>query len=267
MPAVELTKLRLQIARLAQLFGQPEEFYRGLRDFLELYLDRAYRPGTEVSSAPLLPSYRPPALLMRLLELELTSLSLEYPAQALLVADRLWKDTYREPRLLAVLILGQMPLNQAEGVLERLVAWATPDEDRAMLEALLDRGTSRLRQEGADALIDLYADWLLSAGGERRKIGLKAFLPLIKDPRFENLPPLFSALFPLVRTAPADLFTDLSTVLVALAERTPVETAYFLRQVFSSPVAKDTPRLARRVLPVLPATQQESLKASLRTLA
>ena len=266
MPAVELSKLHVQIERLVQLFDQPETFHHGLRDLLEFYLDRAFRPGLAVSSAPLLPSYRPPALVIRRVELELARLSLQLPDQALAVADRLWQDEYLEPRRMAALILGQVPLAQAEGVLERLRAWAHPGEDRSMLEALLDRGTFRLRQEGPDALIDLYTNWLNDASPLRHPVGLKALLPLIKDPRFENIPPLFNLLFPLVRAAPPDLFTDLSAVLLALAERTPVEMVYFLRQVLSSSISKDTPRLARRVLPALNPTQQENLKSSLRLL-
>ena len=266
MPAVEINKLRIQIARLGQYFDQPEEFYRGMRDLLELYLDRAYRPGLEVNSASILPTYRPPALVQRRLELELISLTQAFPEQALGIADRLWLDTFLEPRMLAVLILGQIPLSQAEDVLERLNRWATPDEDRSMLEALLDRGTFRLRLEGPDALLELYESWLAHVDSARRSIGLKALLPLIKDPRFGNIPPIFSILFPLVRAASSDLFNDLSSVLQALAERTPVETVYFLRQVLSSPVSKDTPRLARRILPQLNPAQQESLKTTLRTL-
>jgi hypothetical protein len=266
MPAVEINKLRMQIDRLIPLFNRPEEFYRGLRDLLELYIDRAYRPGQAVTGLPILPSYRPPALVARRLELDLTSLCQSFPEQALEVADRLWIDTYLETRLLAVMMLGQIPLSQAEGVLERLNAWARPDEDRSILEALFSRGTFRLRREGPDALLELYEGWLSNPAATHRSIGLKALLPLIQDPDFENLPPIFSALFPLVRTAPPDLFNDLGVILTALAERTPVETVYFLRQVLSSQISRDTPRLSRRVLPLLTPSQQESLKAALRSL-
>ena len=266
MPAVEINKLRIQLARLNSLFNEPDAFCRELRDLLEKYVDHAYRPGSEVPGLPILPSYRPPALVGRRLELDLTSLSQSYPEQAIRIVDRLWKDAYLETRLLAVTMLGHIPLSQAESVLERLNAWAVPTEDRTILEALLNKGTFRLRHEGPDALIELYEGWLTTPETTRRSVGLKALLPLINDPAFENIPPIFSALFPLVRAASPELFNDLSAVLIALAERTSVETVYFLRQVLSSPIAKETPRLARRVLPQLTTAQQESLRAALRLL-
>jgi hypothetical protein len=266
MPAVEITKLRLQIARLLPLIDQPEEFYRGLRDLLELYIDRAYRPGTSMPGIPILPSYRPPALVARRLELDLISISQTHPEQALHLADRLWLDTYLETRILAATILGQIPLSYAEDVLERLKVWAIPEEDRTILKELLNRGTVRLRREGPDALLELFEHWLRDPNPSQHSVGLKALLPLIKDPDFENIPPVFSALFPLVGTSSPNLFNDLTAVLEALAKRTPGETVYFLRQVLSSPVSKDTPRLARRILPLLTPSLQETLRNALRSI-
>jgi hypothetical protein len=265
MPAAELTKLREQIHHLAGLFDLPDDFLRALRDLFELYAHHVYRPGQSVTNLPIVPSYRPPSLVIRRLELDLSPLCISHDAKALAVIDRLWREPYLEPRLLAMTLFGQVPLSQAESILERLRAWAQPQEDRILLEALLERGTARLRHEGPDALLELYDTWLISPDPAYRLIGLKALLPLIHDPEFENIPPIFSMIFPLVQTVSAATFGDLSAVLLALAERTPTETAYFLRQILTSPYQANTPRLVRRIIPLLSESQQEGLKGVLKS--
>jgi len=96
-------------------------------------------------------------------------------------------------------------------------------------------------------------------------MGLRALLPLINDNHFENIPPLFGMLFPLMRVAPASLFNELASVLSCLARRTPTETVYLFRQVLSSPTTPNTARLARRILTDLPPDQQSNLRAALRS--
>ena len=264
MPAVELNKLHTQLQDLAETFARPEEFMRALRDFLEKHADNGYRAGARMVQQPVLPSYRLPALVSRRLELELVNLTAAQPEKAFAIIDGLWRETYNEPRQYATLMLGQIPLRLAEGTLERLNAWANPEEDRAILDALLDKGTQRIRHEGSDALLEIYEAWLLQTDPARQAMGLKAILALVNDREFENIPPLFGMLFPLMRTASASIFNELAAVLTSLAKRTPTETVYFLRQILSSPTSPNTSRLARRILPDLTPELQENLKAALR---
>lgn len=264
MPSVELSKLRDHLNNLAAYYAQPDEFMRRLRDLLEKFADNGYRPGDTILANSALSSYHLPPLVSRQLELDLIAFSRTRPEAAFAVIDRLWADVYLETRQYSILMLGQIPLRQAESVLERLNAWARPDEQRVILEALLDKGTLRLRREGADALLELYDLWLTHTDPERQTVGLKALLPLVVDKEFENIPAVFAMMFVLVSQAPTSLFNDLSAVLLKLTERTPTETVYFLRQVLSSPSGKNTPRLARRILPLLSLEYQAILKAALK---
>ena len=260
MPAAELSRLRAQLPRLTALFDRPAEFRRALTLLCESYADPSFH-----TEHTLIPSYRMPQLVIRRLEMELTAACRAHPEQALGIVDELWAETYLEPRMLAVHLLGQIPLSQAEGILERLRKWADPSEDTQMLAALFTRGTARLRAEGPDALLDLFGEWLNDPNLPKRLIGLKAMHSLIHDPDYENLPPLYNQLLPLVRAAPQNLFNELSALLTSLAQRAPTETAYFLRQVLASPTGKDTPRLTRRIMPLLSESQQESLKSILKS--
>ena len=53
MPAIQLTRLRLQTAGLAESFANPQAFVRGLHDLLDYYADRTHRPGQSGAPAPL----------------------------------------------------------------------------------------------------------------------------------------------------------------------------------------------------------------------
>jgi hypothetical protein len=260
MPAAELSRLRAQLPLLTALFDQPAVFRRARVGLCETYADPTFRAGRTI-----IPSYRMPQLVFRQLELALAAACRAQPEQALAIVDELWAETHVEPRILAVHLLGQIPLSQGEGILDRLRKWASPHEDSQMLAALFTHGTARLRAQGPDALMDLFGEWLDDADLPKRLVGLKALRSLVDDAEYENLPPLFNLLFPLVRAAPQNLFNELSSLLTSLAKRAPTETAYFLRQVLASPTGRDTPRLTRRIMPLLSDAQQESLKSAIKS--
>lgn len=264
MPAANLTHLRQQIGQVLALIGRPADFHRALSELLDLYANHAYRLSDSVPQAALLPSYHLPPLVARQVELELGSISQKLPGEALAALDTLWTDPHLEQRQLAAVMLGRVPVSHATGVLERLRAWAVPSQDRTALQSLLEQGTLNLRRDDSPELYGLVQVWLSDTHTDVQKIGLKALLPLIADPQFGNLPPCFRLLSPLVQTAPAQLFSDLSTVLQALAHRSAIETVYFLRQVAGPSANPATARLARRVLPELSPEQQESLRTALK---
>lgn len=264
MPAVELSRLRSQINGLIERFANPADFRLALRDLLELYANRAYRPGQAVKPQPLLPSYRVTPLIIHQLELELGKTCQEQPGQALGVVDALWHDPYLEPRLLAATLLGTIPASHQEAVVQTMRAWAVPTENFRMLDTLFRSGTTILRRSAPQLLFKLFEEWLNSSDMETQAMGVRALIPIIEDQAFENLPPVFRLLSPLVQRSSTPLFTDLQAVLEALARRTPIETAYFLRQALSMAPAPGTSRLVRRCLPLFGPAQQASLRAALQ---
>jgi hypothetical protein len=113
-------------------------------------------------------------------------------------------------------------------------------------------------------LIRLIEGWLRSTKIFQQQLGLRALLPLIQDPGFENLPVFFRLIQSLCQTAPAALRPDLLDVLAALARRSPQETAYFLRQTLMFPDSADTPWLVRQSLSKFPPEYQASLRQAVR---
>ncbi len=263
MPAVQLARLKEQINQLAWNFTRPEEFRFALHDLLDLYADRTYRAGQAVSARPLSPSYHAPPLILRQLKLELGRLCEEHPAAALALVDLLWKDTFLEPRMLAAALLGLIPLQMAGEVLQRLQSWSNPDEDTTLLDALVEDGGQRIRRETPERWLELVENWLGDLSIEIQGLGLRALLPLIRDRSFENLPRVYRLISPIVQSAPAELQGELLEAVHILAQRSSMETAFFLRQMVSVSASAGTARLVRRCLPFFGEEAQISLKKAL----
>jgi hypothetical protein len=98
-------------------------------------------------------------------------------------------------------------------------------------------------------------------------MGLHALLPLIQDRDYQNLPPVFSSISPLLQSAPAAIQVELIEVISALARRTPKETVYYLRQVLTVGQGAGADRLIRKALPAFDAESQSSLRSALQTRA
>ncbi len=264
MPAVQLPKLKAQINELTWKFSRPEDFRRGVDELFDLYADRSYRAGQMVQAGRGIPAYHVSPLVVRMLEQELVRHIQENPGAALAAADALWKDPYLEPRLVAAYLLGQAPVDPPGPIIERLKAWCRPKLERQALNVLLEHGCARLRKEAASAWFGLLQDWLDTLRTEYEVIALKAALPAVRDREFENLPPIYQMVSPLVQAPVPGLQAELDTMIEALARRSPTETAYFLRQSLGLGAGSNTVRLVRRALPLFPENLQESLRAAMK---
>ena len=140
MPAIHPPRLNRQVAELAELFDQPERFRRALHDLLDAYHNRTYRSGQTGTPPPLLPHYSVPLPVIRKVENEVCRLTQADKQSALSLADALWADTHLELRLLAVLILSQIPLDPPGPVIDRLSAWSRPEEDKQVLQGFTRPG-------------------------------------------------------------------------------------------------------------------------------
>lgn len=229
MPAIDLARLKKQTARLADLFDQPNDFLRELKELLDFYVNRTLR-SQGVAPSSVLPTYRTPPTVLRQIETELNPLAESNPIQALELADALWDDGWLETRLLAAFLLGRIP-PQEERLLARLTAWTQAIRDPSVRAALLTTSLTRLRKETPDLFITLVKEWLVPTRQRMWSNGLQAIIPLISSEEFDNLPPIFEIVEPIFKASPAALQFDLRDLLVALYQAAPDETLYFLQQV------------------------------------
>lgn len=267
MPAVQLVRLRTQIQEMLDHFAEPTIVQRELRDLLDLYANRAFRPGQSSIHQTMLKNYLPPPLVMRELEIAFTRMGRQSGGAALRLVNILRRDPALEPRLLAANLLGSIDPQPIEPLLDELRAWCTPNEERQILDEIFEHGCARLRAENESVWRELIDQWITHPQVEYHLIGLRAMLPAIRDARFINLPPLLSMLSPILQAPTAATLGDLQEVMQALITRSPSEAIFFLRQILNLSSSQHTLRLARRLLPLFPPENQESLRGALRAHA
>ena len=262
MPAIDLARLKKQIAQLVDLFDRPAQFLRAHQEVLDFYVNRTLR-SQSVAPSSVLPTYRTPAVVMHQIENELGPVAARRPIQALELADALWDEGWLETRLLAAFLLGRIP-PQEERLLARLTAWTQAVRDPEVRAALLTTSLTRLRNETPDLFLVLVKEWLHPARQRMWSNGIQALVPLISSPNFDNLPPIFETIEPVFKAAPAALQFDLQELITTLYMASPSETTYFLQQILKGTRSNHPAVALRRMLPDLPLELQVSLREILR---
>ncbi len=266
MPAIQLARLKIQAARLSDSYSQPDAFVSGLHNLLDFYADRTHRPGQSGKPSPLLTAYHVPQPVMKQILLELSPKVEADSGSGLVLIDSLWDQSYVEFRMLAANLLALIPIQPPEPVLQRVQNWLEAETEDKLIDTLLNTSLTRLRNENPSRFIELVKEWLFSTHLHDQHLGLRAVLPLIQDPTYDNLPLIFRLLTPLARTAPTRIRSYIADDFCALARRAPAETVYFLRQNISMSESPGIPWLARQVLPGLPVGNQDSLRDILRQI-
>jgi hypothetical protein len=237
---------------------------RELREVLEFYVNRSLR-SQSVAPSSVLPTYRTPVVVLRQIEKELGPVAERQPIEALELADALWDEGWLETKLLAAFLLGRIP-PQEERLLARLTAWTQAVRDPEVRAALLTTSLTRLRKETPDLFLILVREWLHPARQRMWSNGVQALVPLISSPDFDNLPPIFEIIEPIIKTSPATLQFDLQELIVTLYEASPDETIYFLQHILKE-TKSPLPAIAlRRMAPAMPLELQSSLREMLRQI-
>lgn len=262
MPAIDIARLKKQTAHLADIFDQPEEFLREHREILDYYVNHTLR-SQGVAPSSVLPTYRTPPVVLRQIETALGRVAEDRSIQALELADALWDEGWLETRLLAAFLLGRIP-PQEERLLARLTAWTQQVRDPDVRSALLTTSLTRLRNETPDLFLILVKEWFHPARQRMWSNGIQAIVPLVNNPEYDNLPPIFDLVEPIVRSAPAALQFDMQELLTALYKASPDETVFFITQILKKTKSPLPAVSLRRMSPDLPEAFQASLREILQ---
>jgi hypothetical protein len=263
MPAVDIARLKTQAVVLVEKFDQPAVFLKELHEVLDLYADRTLRVGVVAAPVSVLPAYRAPQSVLRQIEMELGPLASTFPEQSMALTDALWKEGYLETRLLAAALLGR--IHPETGLLlERITAWLSRTRDDQLRLALLNVSLARLRRESPTKFLQLLRGWFDPATPKMWVNAIHALIPLLQDPTYQNLPPIYNLLSPVLRDFPSLLQNELVELINALYGASPIETTHFLRQVIMASSSQQTPVVLRRILPKLPAKLQPTVLDMLR---
>lgn len=263
MPAIELARLKTQAARLADKFGEPEDFLHDLNELLDFYTNHTIR-STQTIQHLAAPTYHTPRPVLRRIESELSALANSHTAEAVNMTKVLWEAGSLESRLLAAFLLGCIPSEQAGALLGYLPVWLNKSTDKEIHTALLTVAFTRLRREKPDEFFRILEDWLQSPIPVQQVWGLQALIPLFQDSHFENLPAVFRILRPaILRLSPATQL-DFQACLGALERVSLTETVAYLREIVRSNPGPVILRIFRRILPGLSPKLQEALREILR---
>jgi hypothetical protein len=264
MPAIDIARLKTQAAVLVEKFDQPAAFIKELHQILDTYADRTMPAGMVSSPVSVLPAYRTPQAVLRQIETELGTLAATFPEQAMSLTDSLWRDGTLECRLLAADLLGRISPATAQ-LLERITAWVSRSRDNQLRLALLRTSLARLRKESPSRFLQLMRTWLDPSNPRMWANAIHAIIPLLEDQNYENLPPIYNLLSPVIKSMPSIMQDDLADLVNALYKASPVETIHFLRQVIIGASSPQTVVTIRRILPQLPANLRPVILEIIRT--
>ena len=265
MPAIDLPRLKMQAARLAEKFSDPAAFIADLQALLESYQDRSRR-AAQVVARTSLPSFRTPRPVLHQILIALTPQAIAHPWEATALVDALWQAGYLETRFLAAVLIGRVPPEDAMPLYGRLGEWLEESREKEIQQALLQDAFSRLRREQPEAMLALVGEWLSAASSKSQVWGLQALTALLQEPDFEDLPRAFRLLRPALRAAGPATQMALMDCLQVLCRLSPTETLYFLREVLMDRPPPMMVRTLQRILSALPAAVQDRLRAELRLL-
>lgn len=263
MPAIDLTRLRKQAARLSDFFFLPDEFMKHLREILEFYVNYTLRTVENVAPGSNLKTYRTPSAVLTQIQNELRAKAEANPHFALELADVLWDEGALETRLLASYLLGRIP-PQEERLLPRITAWTQQIRDPEVRVALLTTSLVRMRKESPDQFLILVREYLHPERVRTWSNGIQALIPMIADSDFENLPAIFDLIEPIVEAAPSTLQNDLTDLIITLYRASPNETIFMLKHILSTTENQMTAVTMRRISPDFPPPLQKELRDLLR---
>ncbi len=266
MPAVNPTRLSFQIAELLESLEDPIKFHKTLRDLFSLYANRTLRYGEEAGLAPSIPMYRLPDPVMRQLKSELQPVVSDNPEAALALADTLWQDATLEVRQVAVFLLGQAAVDKPEPIISRLNQWLKPDLDPVIQEMVFISGTQRLQSRFPDS----WETWIEALLARKEPhwivLGLIGLRVSLQQPSpSQKLPVIFRLISAIIRDPQTRIMNELRRLIQELAQHSPIETAYFLRQMLSLSSAQGTARLVRQTLQAFPPEIQLELKSAIKS--
>ena len=263
MPAIDLTRLRKQAARLADFFFLPDEFMKHLREILEFYVNYTLRTVENVAPGSNLKTYRTPPAVLTQIQNELRAKAEANPHFALELADVLWDEGALETRLLASYLLGRIP-PQEERLLPRITAWTQQIRDPEVRVALLTTSLTRMRKETPNQFLILVREYLHPERTRTWSNGIQALIPMIADADFENLPAIFDIVEPIIEAAPSTLQGDLTDLIVTLYRASASETIFMLKHILSVTENPMTAVTMRRISPDFPPPLQKELRDLLR---
>lgn len=267
MPAVNLLQLRIELNELLWNFTDPPAFRKTLLDLLEKFAYTAYRSESKARAVSTRPQLQVSLILLREMDLMLIPAIREQPQAALAICDLLWNDENIDVCLIASRILGEIPIEHSDLVLDRAGEWALSGMRHMTSRTLLKNATSLIMRNDPEILLRKVRRWYVDPREEQNSLCLEGMAILVEDRSFENLPAIFTLVEALMGEANLQTQRSLEELFQVLYQRTPNETIYVIRQCLNDNPNVTAQRVIRRLIPFFDQKVQKSLQDSLREAA
>ncbi len=267
MTAIDLNILRQQVDTLASHLEDPQTFIKEFHELMETYHQRFRKRNRENLPKSFLRTYDLPIQVFPILETGLKSYAQKNPEPAIVLIEKLRKDPYFEAQDLAAFLLGVLPETISPSKVEITINWLKEPVDNAVVESIFNRVTGNLNLTANTEWKFLIRHLLESNDPRMQNLGLKGLAVIIEKHDDADLPFLFKQIRPFIQTAEQMQNNNLRKVISVLAERTPYETAYLLKQILADREGKEIERQIRSYFDFFPEDIVESLKTAIKSHA
>lgn len=258
MPAISPVRLKKDVSELMSHLDDHDVFEHELEHFMEFYADRTIRPSQAGLPASLLPMYHLPRPVLRELTLGLSRYAAVQADEALQLAHRLWFLGVYEAMMLAVKLMRELPDSHSAVVMRNLVNWMQTTEDEQLLSEIFNAAVLR----DAKGLLDFIGTLLESKMPTLKTTALSGLTALAIHAPGDVMPAVYRLTGRTIQDQTLDQRVKILALAQALAQRSPAETAFFMRQQYLVSMTPEIGRLLRQCLPFFP----EDIRADLRQM-
>ena len=209
MPAIDPHRLATEVERIKAKSGEPTLIARETKDLLAYYSDEG--------------RVKVPAPVLRALAGALEQSSAEHSLDS---PQALWKGGSPEAKVLAAGLLGNVEQESVATVVER---WANQNVPTEVVQQLGERGTTGWRRAHREHFLEQVGAWLSGSRRRSRVLALYALGGIVTDPRFDDLPVIYSVLENHLG-ARGEQREALIALFRALRQEAPDETAQYLQE-------------------------------------
>lgn len=263
MPSIDLPRVRAQAQRIAQLISDPEGFVSDLQAVLEEYAERAFRPGRMVLGETKWRSRGTPEQVMRALSSAIRPEARANVEAALRLLPPLWATGYREERILAAEMWGVVAPLALYPSLDLISAWAVELDSPETADALGVGGMGLLLKAEPRPHLHLLRRWLAQESRYTRRFAVMALLPLAQDKTHQGVQDLLEILADAMSAVDMEVRKAVVEVLLAVAGKSPVEAARFLRE-WAAKGDRNSAWIVRRAMVKLDAEEQAAIRSMMR---
>jgi hypothetical protein len=263
MPPIDLPKVRLRAAALAEPPAEIAAVLAGVRSLLEDHSDFSHRLSQKLGASVPPNTFKTPMPVVRQIITALRKPVQADPVAALDLIKGLWARGSREERRIAAELLGIAAPHVPSEALGLMEAWLREIESGETADALAEHGLGPLLRADPQTHMPHIRRWVEQPYKWTRRFGLAALDTAAKDKKWDDVPEALSILHVVMSEFEPEVRRAVVAVLNDLILKSPVEVNVFLKEE-ALRTNHNTHLIIRAVLPRLDAEVQAELVKTMR---